>query len=1387
MLHRLPGVLLLLFVLSALPAAGQTLGVTNNVHRAASLTNTVITLSGRAELHLTDPGDPLTGSTVHLNSPDAWLFLHSVVPSQVAANFLSRIRVNGSAAVLDSNVRVVQYELGAVVIPHGPKFAPLEVFDGESYTGPSKKLGLYTYHRDAELGELKNAIGSFRLKRGYMATVAQQENGGGTSKVYIAQDGDLDIGTLPAALDNQIRFIRVFPWRWVSKKGWAGAEGNYMQALWRYNWNNSEESTLDREYVPIRQTRWWPGLPTDKRNVTHLLGFNEPDRPDQANMSVDAAIAAWPELMATGLRLGAPAVSDGGLAWLYEFIDKADALGYRVDYVPVHFYRAQYSDTALRDWLKGISDRCRGRPVWVTEFNNGANWTCCLPTQQENAVKIGQFIDIMNASPFVERYSVFNWVEDNRRMVWDDPNGDWGWPLPAGERYRDTPSPVATIHDMPDNGQPAAAHYSFDGHVQDISGNGHDAAVMGAATFITGKSGQAVSMDGSDSYLQLPSRLGDSTDFTFAAWVNWAGGANWQRIVDLGKDTSSHLFLTPKSGNGNLRFAIKNGGAEQQLNHSTALPVGAWTHVAVTIGGTTGKLFVNGNLVAVSAVMDIDPAALGTRFNYLGKSQFADPLFNGRIDDVRFLTTALGDAEIASLAAGTLPQFSADPLTAAAAATVGHPYTGSIASEVSGGALTFSKVGGPAWLAVAGDGTLTGVPGQADLGVNTFLIRASTATGAADTAVLRVTVEEPAGMVAGYAFDSNVQSAVGRLHGTAIGTPSYPPGLRAQAIDLDGTEDAVSLPAGIADTDERTVAAWVNWDGGGNWQRVFDFGNGTQEYFFLSPKNGSNRMAFTIRKDGVEHTADATTLAIGQWVHLAAVFGGGQMRLHVNGTQVATAASPLKPSDIRPASNFIGDSQFAADPFFNGRIEEFRVFNRALAAAEINAFRNGRAPVFTANPLTRPAAAIGQAYEQTLAGSATDADAGGTLVFAKAAGPRWLTVDENGRLSGVPDASDAGLNRFMVRVTDSAGLATETELEINIPGPPDLIAHYQFDNDATDRTGAAAGTATGGPGYDDGVFDRAIRLDGVDDHVALRPGLMNGITDTTIAARVRWNGGSQWQRIFDFGNNTTQYMLLTPRSGTNTLRFGITLNGNAAGAQQVLETAPPPAGEWTHVAVTLTGNTGTLYVNGAAAATGPITIDPAVFAPLLNYLGKSQYPDPYFNGLMDDFRTYSRGLSAAEVRALAVPPPATLVPDPSYDAWAASSGLPEDGMGAEDDPDSDGVENLLEYLFGTPPMVPGTSGLPKAQLRTGAELGAAAPEKHYLSFSARVKKTRPGVTLFPEAAATLEALTLPAASGTPVSAGAPTADGDFEIHTWYYPVAIEDAPQGFMRLRVSGE
>lgn len=399
-----------------------------------------------SELHLTGTDDPLAGSTVNFTEPDGWVFLDRVPPSRVVEKYLDQFLVNGRLAKLDENVRVVAYGSGAVVIPHGPEFPALRVFSSESLSGESLPFKPYVKYGKAELGTMADSAGSLILKRGYMATLARNEDGTGGSVNYVAQDHDVVVKDLPKELSEGINFVRVFPWRWTTKKGIAGGIHQNLKLGWFYDWNIGARSSLDLEYVAIRQKKHWPGMDQDwkAKGINHLLGFNEPDRPDQAKMTVDEAIQMWPVVLKTGLRVGSPATSDGGIGWLYEFMDKADRDGLRVDFVAVHYYRAvadpgdeKAAAGQLRDFLQRIHDRVK-RPLWVTEWNNGANWTNAPdPNDRQQQAAVEAMIEMMDETPFVERYALYNWVEPSRELVRKD-----GSLSPAGEAYRDRDSPV---------------------------------------------------------------------------------------------------------------------------------------------------------------------------------------------------------------------------------------------------------------------------------------------------------------------------------------------------------------------------------------------------------------------------------------------------------------------------------------------------------------------------------------------------------------------------------------------------------------------------------------------------------------------------------------------------------------------------------------------------------------------------------------------------------------------------------------------------------------------------------------------------------------------------------------------------------------------------------
>ncbi|MFT3752835.1 MAG: RICIN domain-containing protein [Paludibacter sp.] len=173
------------------------------------------------------------------------------------------------------------------------------------------------------------------------------------------------------------------------------------------------------------------------------------------------------------------------------------------------------------------------------------------------------------------------------------------------------------------------AHYQFTGNTQDSTLNLNHSAPFGGTSFVTGKIGsQAIAMNGTNAFVQLPATVANSAEITIATWVYWNGITSWQRIFDFGNDQTQYMFLTPRSSTGQMRFCIKNGGTEQILN-VPVLPYVKWTHVAITLGSTGARVYVNGVLAAESASITIRPSDFKPVLNYIGRSQFSDPLFNG--------------------------------------------------------------------------------------------------------------------------------------------------------------------------------------------------------------------------------------------------------------------------------------------------------------------------------------------------------------------------------------------------------------------------------------------------------------------------------------------------------------------------------------------------------------------------------------------------------------------------------------------------------------------------------------------------------------------------------------------------------------------------------------
>ncbi len=257
------------------------------------------------------------------------------------------------------------------------------------------------------------------------------------------------------------------------KKGIGGTNFAYpTESKWVYRWGPvpMDPIPFDSSFYPMQwgsfawnfishNTAFWQYYPEwrSRADGNHLMGFNEPDRFDQAGQSLDPAnpsnlaafdanrtiaesVRLWPRLLALDQPLVSPVPASDTSNWFPDFYSQADNLGYRVDYTAIHLYPGPSSGSSngLINSLQNAYNNF-DRPVWLTEFSfvdwgKNQSWS-----EEDNYQALAEFLWRAEGLPWLRKYALFVFTENDE------------WPQPANSWQSITPAPRSNTYDRNGN------------------------------------------------------------------------------------------------------------------------------------------------------------------------------------------------------------------------------------------------------------------------------------------------------------------------------------------------------------------------------------------------------------------------------------------------------------------------------------------------------------------------------------------------------------------------------------------------------------------------------------------------------------------------------------------------------------------------------------------------------------------------------------------------------------------------------------------------------------------------------------------------------------------------------------------------------------------------
>ncbi|TRX03699.1 LamG-like jellyroll fold domain-containing protein [Flavobacterium gawalongense] len=798
----------------------------------------------------------------------------------------------------------------------------------------------------------------------------------------------------------------------------------------------------------------------------------------------------------------------------------------------------------------------------------------------------------------------------------------------------------------------------------DTWGTNHG-TLQATATRDTGRGGSALKLDGTaTSYATLPTGVVSTlTDFTISTWVKMDVKSNWMRVFDFGTGTSKYLFLSIQAGGANvMRYAIKNGGAEQQVSFTYTLPLNTWTHFAITQSGNTCSMYINGALVATNTGVTIKPSTIGsTTLNYLGKSQFPDPMFKGSIDEFKIFNRALTAAEIAAshlnqtitlnaTAQKALLDDDFEPATVSSGLPVTYTSSNQSVASIVNGMVHILAVG-TSTITATQDGNEIYWPAPSQTQVLSVVKRDQAISFAAiGTKIMGDADFDPSattssGLAVTYtSSDESVASIVnGKIHILAAGTSTitasqagndvYAPApaqtqvltvvKQAQTInfaaigtkllgdaDFDPSATASSGLAVTYTSSNGSVASIVNG-------KVHILGTGTAT--ITASQAGNNVYAAAPLQTQV------LTVVITNNITPTAVMGTPFTYTITNNTALTSFTATGLPAGL---------SLNTSTGVISGNPTEYGAFSVALTASNgsISGSQTITLTVYTI--VNNVIVAAGDAK------NIIEWDAIQNFSYnvkrSTTSGGSYATIGTVTATSFTDtNVSNGTTYYYVVSATNTLG-ENPNSAEVTAVPNTGQITYLKFDEQSgtrgIDSWGAKHATLQATATRDAGHSGSALKLNGTSTSYASLPtGIVSTLTDFTISSWVKMDALANWMRVFDFGTGTSKYMFLSVQTGSaGSVRFAIKNGGSEQG---ITYNFAIPLNVWTHFAITQSGNTCSMYINGTLVATNTgVTIKPSTIGSTnQNYLGKSQWNDPMFKGSIDKFKIYSRALSAEEI------------------------------------------------------------------------------------------------------------------------------------------------------------